>query len=228
MRLRIDRRIWIGAKLLIVCGLAATFLQAAPVLLSDDRQAQQPAPEAQIHAAAVIAAPQPTPAVMTAPAPAAVQASTGGSPWAFPVLSVLGVERPLESGEYVWDEEGAPAGEVIVAIDISTRMLSVYRGGFEIGRSAIVYGHETKPTPTGEFKILEKKKDHVSNLYDAEMPYMLRLTMDGIAIHGAQVADDLATHGCVGVPDEFAAMLFEQAKIGGRVLIRNGTPPETV
>ena len=108
-------------------------------------------------------------------------------------------------------------------------MLSVYRGGYEIGRSAIVYGHDTKPTPTGTFKILQKKKDHVSNLYDAEMPYMLRLTMDGIAIHGAQVADDLATHGCVGVPDEFAAMLFEQAKIGGRVLIRDGdsAPPRT-
>ena len=227
MTLRIDRRIWIGGKFLIVCGLAAGFLQAAPLLLSGNPPTGETAPTPQFQAAALVEAPEPAPAVMTAPAPAAVPTAAHASPWGFPVLSVLGVERPLESGEYVWDDEGVPAGEVIVAIDISTRMLSVYRGGYEIGRSAIVYGHDTKPTPTGEFKILQKKKDHVSNLYDAEMPYMLRLTMDGIAIHGAVVADDLATHGCVGVPDEFAALLFEQAKIGGRVLIRDGAPPQT-
>ena len=39
------------------------------------------------------------------------------------------------------------------------------------------------PTPTGVFPITEKKRHHVSNLYDAPMPYMLRLTDDGIAIH---------------------------------------------
>jgi lipoprotein-anchoring transpeptidase ErfK/SrfK len=51
------------------------------------------------------------------------------------------------------------------------------------------------------------------------MPFMLRLTNDGIAIHGSEVEDGYATHGCIGVPDEFAALLFKEAKIGTKVLI---------
>jgi lipoprotein-anchoring transpeptidase ErfK/SrfK len=86
-------------------------------------------------------------------------------------------------------------------------------------RAAILYGADDKPTPTGAFKILQKKKDHISNLYGAPMPFMLRLTNDGIAIHGSEVEDGYATHGCIGVPDEFAALLFKEAKIGTKVLI---------
>jgi lipoprotein-anchoring transpeptidase ErfK/SrfK len=51
---------------------------------------------------------------------------------------------------------------------------------------------------------------------------MLRLTNDGVAIHGSDVRFGYATHGCVGVPTAFARKLFEATKIGDRVIVTNG------
>ncbi len=89
----------------------------------------------------------------------------------------------------------------------------------EIGTAVILYGADEKPTPTGELSIREKLKDHRSNTYDAPMPYTMRLTDDGVAIHGSNVRWGAATHGCIGVPLDFAAKLFEQVKVGDPVVI---------
>jgi lipoprotein-anchoring transpeptidase ErfK/SrfK len=61
------------------------------------------------------------------------------------------------------------------------------------------------------------------------MPYMLRLTDDGVAIHGSNVRQGRATHGCIGVPLGFAKMLFATASKGDPVFIipaesRKATP----
>jgi lipoprotein-anchoring transpeptidase ErfK/SrfK len=53
---------------------------------------------------------------------------------------------------------------------------------------------------------------------------MMRLTWDGVAIHGSPMADDKATHGCIGVPHEFGKGLFALTAKGTRVLINNGPP----
>ncbi len=53
------------------------------------------------------------------------------------------------------------------------------------------------------------------------MPYMLRLTNDGVAIHGSNVRQGYATHGCIGVPTDFAKLLFArrgQGRSGGDYL----------
>ncbi|HZG47743.1 MAG TPA: L,D-transpeptidase family protein [Allosphingosinicella sp.] len=133
------------------------------------------------------------------------------------VRSVLNVPAAMSYGDFVWDDEGVPPGTVSVRVDIAAQTLSVFRGGHEIGTAVILYGANEKPTPAGTFTILEKRKDHFSNLYHAPMPYMLRLTNDGIAIHGSEVREGAATHGCVGVPLEFARLLFEQVRIGDQV-----------
>ncbi len=141
------------------------------------------------------------------------------------VNTILVMDSPLEHGEYAWDESGAPDAAVRIVIDLATEKLHVYRGGVEIGRAFILYGADEKPTPTGSFTILQKKKHHISNLYNAPMPYMQRLTWGGVAIHGSVVEAGYATHGCIGVPDEFAAKLFEATKMGGDVLVtRNWLP----
>ena len=64
---------------------------------------------------------------------------------------------------------------------------------------------------------------HVSNLYGSPMPYMMRMTNDGISIHGSDsVAPGYATHGCVAVPTAFAKKLFEAAKLGDIVIVTSG------
>lgn len=135
------------------------------------------------------------------------------------IKSVLNVRDRLRHGEYVWDDEGVEPGPIWVLADLSSQTLSVFRGGHEIGTAVILYGADEKPTPGGRFPILEKREHHRSNLYDAPMPYTLRLTMDGVAIHGSDVRNGMGTHGCLGVPTEFAARLFAAAKVGDEVFV---------
>ncbi|WP_240610188.1 L,D-transpeptidase family protein [Sphingomonas pokkalii] len=136
-----------------------------------------------------------------------------------PVKSLLRLEAPMRYGSFVWNERGVPAGETWLRIDLSKQILSVFRGGEEIGTSVILYGQDDKPTPTGDFPVLWMGKNHRSSLYDAEMPYTLRLTRDGVAIHGSDVREGLATHGCIGVPMGFAAHLFDVVKPGTIVTV---------
>jgi lipoprotein-anchoring transpeptidase ErfK/SrfK len=127
-------------------------------------------------------------------------------------------------GAFHWDETGAPAqGPVVITVDLEAQVLSIFRGGYEIGTAAILYGRDDKPTPLGAFPITQKDARHVSNLYDAPMPYMMRLTNDGVTIHGSDsVAPGYATHGCVAVPTAFAKKLFEAAKVGDLVIVTSG------
>jgi lipoprotein-anchoring transpeptidase ErfK/SrfK len=132
---------------------------------------------------------------------------------------VLNVAKPMHFGSFVWDEDHIPRGPVWVRIDLTRQLLSVFRSGHEIGSAVILYGTDGKPTPTGSFTILEKDPDHYSRSYDAPMPYMLRLTNDGVAIHGSNVREGWATHGCIGVPLDFARLLFAAASKGDLVVI---------
>lgn len=135
------------------------------------------------------------------------------------VRSVLNVTGPMRFGSYIWDEDGIPEGPILIRIDLARQLLSIFRGGHEIGSAVILYGTDGRPTPTGSFPILQKAADYHSRTYDAPMPYMLRLTDDGVAIHGSDVRTGFATHGCIGVPVAFARRLFEQARMGDKVVI---------
>ena len=177
-----------------------------------------------LGASLLMAAPVSAPAADLIPAQPPAAASAPAAP-GFGTPALLAVQRWLRPGEYVWDDDGVPAGRLTIVVDLRARTLSAYRAGIEIGRSFITHGADNKPTPTGTFPILEKDADHYSNLYDnAPMPWMLRLTRDGIAIHGAEIADDAATRGCVGLPAEFAELLFRHARLGDPVVVTAGPP----
>lgn len=156
------------------------------------------------------------PRAAAAPAPAPAQT-------AYTIRRVLPIAGPMRMGDYHWDEDGAPkTGRVIITVDLAAQVISIFRDGYEIGTAAVLYGADAKPTPTGVYPITQKDADHVSNLYDAPMPYMLRLTNDGISIHGSQVRDGYMTHGCIGVPTPFAKKLFDAVKLGDRVIVTHG------
>lgn len=135
------------------------------------------------------------------------------------VYSVLNVSRRMKYGDYVWNDEGVPGGPAWIRIDLTAQTLSLFRAGHEIGTAVILYGTDNKPTPTGMFRILERAERHRSTLYDAEMPFMLRLTTDGVAIHASNVRRGSATHGCIGVPEGFARLMFAQVRRGAVVAI---------
>jgi lipoprotein-anchoring transpeptidase ErfK/SrfK len=211
-----------GPKIAVV---AAGLAVAAVVTASVDR-GQDLAPDVKPVAVA-------KPAAMSKPAAEAKPVERNRyqpvpvDPHALIVKRVLKIDGPFRHGDYAWDETGAPAGRVIITIDLKAQTLSVFRAGYEIGAAVILYGATDKPSPIGAFPITQKDADHVSSLYDAPMPYMLRLTNDGVAIHGSNVKYGSATHGCIGVPTAFAQKLFGVTKLGDLVVITNGKMLDT-
>ena len=132
---------------------------------------------------------------------------------------MLDIAKPMQFGDFVWNEDRVPRGPVWVRVDLGLQLLSVFRDGHEIGSAVILFGTDGKATPTGDFTILDKNADYHSHTYDAPMPYALRLTSDGVAIHGSNVREGWATHGCIGVPLKFARLLFAAASKGDVVAI---------
>ncbi|MBC2670774.1 L,D-transpeptidase family protein [Novosphingobium piscinae] len=173
-------------------------------------------------AAPVVAAASPAPAPAVAAAAPAAPAPARDE--RFVIKRILPIDGPLRYGAWHWDEAGAPAdGPLVITVDLEARVLSVFRGGYEIAATAVLLGTTEKPTPTGVFPITEKDADHTSNIYDgAPMPYMMRLTNDGVSIHGTTVQNGYASHGCVGVPTPFARKLFAIAARGTPVYITRG------
>ena len=158
--------------------------------------------------------PAPPPATAEAPKPVDER---------FVIKRILPITGPIRYGEWHWDEAGVPDGPLVITVDLEARVLSVFRGGYEIGATAVLLGTQEKPTPLGVFPIMMKKAEHYSSTYDdAPMPFTLRLTNDGIAIHGTTVERGYASHGCVGTPTPFAKKLFSVAKLGDRVFITRG------
>lgn len=135
------------------------------------------------------------------------------------VVSLLAVPGRMTYGQSIWRDEGVPSGPLWIRIDRRAQLISVFRGGHEIGTAVIVYGALEKPTPAGRYPILAKYRHHRSSLYDADMPFTLRLTPDGVAIHASSVREGRATHGCIGVPADFAKKLFDAARKGDVALI---------
>lgn len=114
-----------------------------------------------------------------------------------------------EPGDYDWHPEFGPTGDMLIVVSLPQQRLHVYRGGIRIGSSTISSGNAGRETPTGVFTILQKKVKHRSSLYDdAPMPYMQRLTWDGIAMHAGRLPGYPASHGCIRLPLEFSKLLY--------------------
>ncbi|HEY2533169.1 MAG TPA: L,D-transpeptidase [Xanthobacteraceae bacterium] len=120
------------------------------------------------------------------------------------------------------------AGEPIMAIvSLKSQQVTIYDADGWILRAPVSSGIRGRETPAGVFSVVDKDKDHHSNLYDdAWMPNMLRITWSGIALHGGPLPGHAASHGCVRMPYGFAENLFDEVGIGTRVIIApNDTDP---
>jgi lipoprotein-anchoring transpeptidase ErfK/SrfK len=204
------------AALLAAAAAMATILI---VTVSPARDRAPTMPAARWTPPAAPASPAARPVATPAVAKAAPKPAADGP---FVVRRILQIDKPLRHGDWYWDDEGVPAGPIVITVDLPAEVMSVFRDGYEIGTAVVNYGDEAYMTPLGTFPITQKDADHSSSIYDAKMPYMLRLTNDGVTIHGAEVAWDHATHGCIGVPTPFARKLFHAVKLGDRVIITRG------
>src|SRR5258706_1149822 len=124
-------------------------------------------------------------------------------------------ERPIES------IQSRSAGEPIMAIvSLRSQRITVYDAKGWILRAPVSSGTKGRETPAGIFSVIQKVEDHYSNLYDdAYMPNMQRITWSGIALHGGVLPGYPASHGCVRMPFDFAARLFDATAMGMRVIV---------
>jgi hypothetical protein len=113
------------------------------------------------------------------------------------------------------------AGEPIMAIvSLRDQRITVYDAAGWILKAPVSSGQKGRETPAGIFSVIQKEEEHYSNLYDdAFMPHMQRITWSGIALHGGPLPGYPASHGCIRLPYDFAARLFDLTRMGMRVIV---------
>ena len=116
--------------------------------------------------------------------------------------------------------------------------------------SPISSGKRAGMTPTGNFTIVQKDKDHRSTVYGnyvdsrgrvvragvslkidsapsgthfegAPMTYFMRITWEGVGLHVGILPGYPASHGCISLPFEVAQATFYKVKIGTPVRVVN-------
>jgi lipoprotein-anchoring transpeptidase ErfK/SrfK len=111
-----------------------------------------------------------------------------------------------------------------VMVDLSEQRAYAIENGSIIFDGRISSGKRGRETPEGEYTILQKKRHHRSNLWPkakggAKMPYMLRFTNSGIAMHLGNVPNRPASHGCIRLENGFAQKMFAWANVGITVYV---------
>ena len=70
---------------------------------------------------------------------------------------------PVKKASF-WKGDGVK-GEPRIVIDLSGQRVYFYKGDALVGESVISTGKKGFETPPGEYKVIQKDKDHASNLY---------------------------------------------------------------
>ncbi|HSQ95835.1 MAG TPA: L,D-transpeptidase family protein [Croceibacterium sp.] len=207
---------WIGG------GTLGVLLMLASAVVTDQAlQAMNPPASKPIATGKVLTENDPA---VTAPVRVAQPAPNPKPVEPFTIKRILPIDGPIKYGQWFWDDKGVPQGPLVITVDLDARVLSVFRDGYEIGATAVLLGTSAHPTPLGTFPILSKERHNVSKKYgDAPMPWSLRLTGDGVAIHGGHAVElGWASHGCIGAPNPFMTRLFAIAKVGDKAIITRG------
>lgn len=156
-------------------------------------------------------------------------------------------EIPREP-EYWWRGDEV-TGRPSITIHLGEQRAYFSKGGTIVGMAPISSGREGYRTPTGNYSIIQKSQNHVSNLYGdyvdshgnvvvanvgirrdprpsgtkfrgAPMPYFLRI-VGGVGMHAGYLPGYPASHGCIRLPEEMARIYFENVSHGTPVAVRH-------
>lgn len=198
-------------RLLVICGTMVLMLGSAAPPHVPAAEAPPLAPAAPPAAALAVPAIPASPLPAPEPAPPAAAQAAVADP----------APRPPP-------RRSLSAGPVRVLVSIPQQRLWVFRGRELVATSPVSTGKSGHETPTGRFRILQKRVEHYSNRYDnAPMPYMQRLTDYGIALHGGRLPGYPASHGCIRLPHRFARRLYNLTDYGTQVTVTRIRPRST-
>jgi lipoprotein-anchoring transpeptidase ErfK/SrfK len=86
-----------------------------------------------------------------------------------------------------------------------------------------------KYTPTGTFVMTERiRSGKVSNLYDVEMPFWMRLNDSEFGVHAGFLPGYPASAGCIRLPADAAQAIFNETRSGTRVRIVGSWRPSLI
>ncbi len=150
-------------------------------------------------------------------------------------------QDPIVINRGIYDSLTSDSSRVVVSI---SKQRAYLLSGDEIAiDTPISSGKRAGMTPTGNFKVMQKDKDHRSNIYGdfkdkagrtvrggvsvridsapsgthfvgAPMKWFMRLTGDGVGMHIGILPGYPASHGCIRMPPQSAEMFFMRVKIG--------------
>lgn len=135
-----------------------------------------------------------------------------------------------------------------VRVSLSKQRAYLLLGDELVIDSPISSGKRARITPSGNFHVLEKDKDHHSSVYGdfvdtsgrtvrkgvsskidsapsgthfvgAAMTWFMRLTDDGVGMHVGFLPGYPASHGCVRMPSAAAEMFYNHVKVGTPVVV---------
>jgi lipoprotein-anchoring transpeptidase ErfK/SrfK len=135
-----------------------------------------------------------------------------------------------------------------VRVSLSKQRAYLLLGDEIVIDSPISSGKRARPTPSGSFHVMEKDKDHHSNVYGdfvdssgrivrrgvsskidsapsgthfvgAAMTWFMRLTDEGVGMHVGFLPGYPASHGCIRMPSAAAEMFYARVKVGTPVLV---------
>lgn len=180
--------------------------------------------------------------------------TTGGPRGQTPYLEAFDSAAIPQGASYTtdtvsyWDGDGV-SGPPAIVIDLGDQRAYFYKGGTLAGVSSLSTGDEGHPTTTGRFKIIEKDKNHRSNLYGdfvdaagtvvvrdvtagkdkpppgtsflgSEMTHFMRFN-GGAGMHKGFLPGYAASHGCVRMPAHMAEIFFNNVSIGTPVTVQH-------
>ena len=175
-----------------------------------------------VFAAVALALSAPAKALDDESAEAVAEATAAGQNAREDMLETFGTDQ-LENGHFLWQ---GGSGEVTrIVVSLTDQTVYAYAGDQLVGVAPTSTAREGYITPAGIFSVLEKNRMYHSKKYDnAPMPYAQRIDQYGIAMHGGAIPGYPASHGCIRLPTQFAAKLFQSTDIGTKVYI-GGTAP---
>jgi hypothetical protein len=154
--------------------------------------------------------------------------------------------RPQILPDAFWRGDGV-SGAPSMVIDLSSQRLRYYKGGELVGQSPISTGSLGRGTPTGSFKVTQKDLNHRSSHYGsyvsssgavvvddvdarkdpkppgtrflgAGMRYFMRFN-GPIGMHEGYLPGYPASHGCVRLPTQMAAIFYAETPHGTPVRV---------
>ncbi|MDQ6655301.1 MAG: L,D-transpeptidase family protein [Verrucomicrobiota bacterium] len=150
-------------------------------------------------------------------------------------------QAPINVNQSVYDDLKPDAARIVVSL---TKQRAYLLSGDQVAiDTPISSGKRAGMTPSGRFSVLEKDKDHRSSVYGdfvdregrvvrsgvsvridsapsgthyvgAPMTWFMRLTDDGVGMHIGILPGYPASHGCIRMPSQAAAMFYAKVRVG--------------